>query len=117
MSTEQDKIPDHNDLERVEYECDELGVTLVCYFEYEPEQRGSREFGTGLQLEPDYPATFTLAHVYTPEGLDISAVMKLDLIDEIEQWAADKFEQNWEEERASAAFDRWMDRQNERGWP
>jgi len=43
--------------------------------------------------------------------------MKLDLIDEIEQWAADKFEQNWEEERASAAFDRWMDRQSERGWP
>jgi hypothetical protein len=113
--TEKSKIPDHPDLEEMEWECDELGVTLTCFFEYEPEERGSREFGTGLQLEPDYPATFTLVHVYTPEGLDISAVMKLGLIDEIEQWAADKFEQDWEQNRAEAAYDRWLDRQYEGG--
>lgn len=111
------KIPDHSDLEELEYECDELGVTLTCFFEYEPEERGSREFGTGLQLEPDYPATFTLMHVYTPEGLDIAAVMKAGLIDEIEQWAADRFEENWEQEKADAAYDRWLDRKDERGWP
>ena len=115
--TEQSKVPDHNDLERLEYECDELGVTLVCYFEYEPEERGSREFGTGLQLEPDYPATFTLMHVYTPEGLDISPVMKTGLIDEIEQWAADEFERRWDEDAADAAYDRYLDLKEERGWP
>ena len=115
--TEQNKVPDHDDLERVEYECDELGVTLVCYFEYEPEERGSREFGTGLQLEPDYPATFTLMHVYTPEGLDISPVMKFELITEIEEHMADEFERNWEQEKAEAAYDRYLDMKEERGWP
>ena len=119
--TEQSKVPDHDDLERLEWECDELGVTLVCYFEYEPEERGSREFGTGLQLEPDYPATFTLMHVYTPEGLDISPVMKTTLIDEIEEYAQEEFPRRWradaDEAAADAAYDRWLDRQSERGWP
>ena len=113
--TEQDKIPAHDDLERVEYECDELGVTLVCYFEYEPEQIGSTEFGTGLKMEPDYPATFTLMHVYTPEGLNIAPVISVGLVDEIEEYAQEEFPKRWEEEEASAAYDRWMDRTLEGG--
>lgn len=108
-------IPDHDDLAKLNYECEDLGVTLVCYFEYEPEEVGSREAGTGLQMEPDYPATFTLMYVYTPEGLDISPVMKLNLIDEIEHWAADEFERRAEEERAEAAHDRWLSNQYEGG--
>ncbi len=110
-----DKVPDHFDLERLRYECEDLGVTLTCYFEYEPEEVGSREAGTGLQMEPDYPETFTLMYVYTPEGLDISPVMKLDLIDEIERWGADEFERIREEDRAEAAHDRWLSKQYEGG--
>lgn len=109
--TEQDKVPDHPELERLEYECDELGVVLTCYFEYEPEERGSREPLTGLQLEPDYPATYTLLHVYTPEGLDIAPVMKIGLIDEIEVWGADKFEEQAAQSSAEAAYDHWLDSQ------
>jgi len=107
------KIPVHSDLKELEFECDELGVTLTCFFEWEPEERGAREYGTGLQLEPDYPETFTLMHVYTPEGLDISSVMKYELIDEIEKWAADRIEEerrmDAEDAAENAAYDRYMD--------
>lgn len=109
------KIPSHPDLEDLEYECEDLGITLTCFFEHEAEQRGSREAGTGLQLEPDYPATYTLMYVYTPEGLDISPVMSPKKIDEIEAWAADYFEQRREDHKAEAAYDRWLDRQYEDG--
>lgn len=84
-------IPVHSDLRRMEHESDLLGVTLTCYFEHEPESRGAREWGTGLQLEPDYPATFTLVHAYTPEGLDISPVMRLGMIEELEELAFSAF--------------------------
>lgn len=108
--------PEHNDLERLEYECDELGVSLVCFFEYEPEQVGSREFGTGLKMEPDYPATFTLMHVYLPDSaVDISPVISVGLLDEIEEYAQEKFPQDWKEDNDSllenVAYDRWLDRQ------
>lgn len=109
------EILDHPHLERMEWECDELGVFLTCFFEYEPEERGAREVGTGLQLGPDYPSTFTLMYVYTPGGLDISSVMKLELIDEIERWAADQFEERWGEDKAQAAYERWLSRESERG--
>lgn len=105
------KIPVHSDLKELEFECDELGVTLTCFFEWEPEERGAREYGTGLQLEPDYPETFTLMHVYTPEGLDISSVMKYELIDEIEKWAADRIEEDRRMDAEDAAYERWMDSQ------
>lgn len=111
-----DKIPFHDDLERLEFECDDLGVKLVCYFEYEPEQIGSTEFGTGLKMEPDYPATFTLMHVYTPEGLNIAPVISVGLVDEIEEYAQEEFPRKWEQARMlegeDAAYDRWMDRQH-----
>lgn len=118
--SEQDKVPGHPDLERLDWECDELGVTLACFFEYEPESVGSREVGTGLQLEPDYPATYTLMHVYTPEGLDISAVMDRRLLSEIEEWAEEHFEGAWEEDEreaaGEAAYEAWLDRRGGDLW-
>lgn len=115
--TEPSKIPAHDDLTELEWECDELGVTLTCFFEYEPEERGAREYGTGLQLEPDYPATHTLMHAYTPEGLDIAPVMRFELISEIEEYMAEEFQRNWDQEKADAAYDRYLDLKEERGWP
>ena len=41
------------------YMCDELGVELACWFEHEPAERGARS-RFGEQLEPDYPATWSL---------------------------------------------------------
>ena len=111
----EDKTPVHPDLYELEYECDDLGVTLTCFFEYEPAERGSREAGTGLQLEPDYPETLTLMHVYLPgSNVDIAPVMLLSLIDEIEGWAADEMEKDRQSDIADAAYDRWLDQQNDR---
>lgn len=68
---------------------DDLGVDLECWFEYEPAERGARERGTGLQLEPDYPETWTLCHVYLPgSDIDIAPVMSDKLIALIEEDAA-----------------------------
>jgi len=86
-------VPHHPELISMEYEVDELGITLTCYLAYEPPERGSREFGTGLQLEPDYPATYTLAHAYTPDGLDLAPVMRISLIETIEEAAYVAFEE------------------------
>ena len=80
-------VPHHPDLISTQYEVDELGLTLTCYFAYEAASRGAREYGTGLQLEPDYPATYTLAHAYTPDGLDLAPVMRISLIEAIEEAA------------------------------
>ena len=34
------------------YECDELGLSLKCLFEHEPEEIGSVEPMSGMKLEP-----------------------------------------------------------------
>lgn len=104
------KIPVHSDLKELEFECDELGVTLTCFFEWEPEERGAREYGTGLQLEPDYPETFTLMHVYLPgSDVDIAPIMLVGLIDEIEEWAQEQIEGEREDAAADAAYERYLD--------
>ena len=104
------KIPSHPDLKELEFECDELGVTLTCFFEWEPEVRGAREVGTGLQLEPDYPETFTLVHVYLPgSDVDIAPIMLVGLIDEIEEWAQGAVEGEREQDAADAAYERYLD--------
>ena len=100
-------MTDHSNegLVHMSYDCDELGVVLDCWFEYEPAERGSREFGTGLQLEPDYPATWTLYHVYLPgSSVDIASVLLLSLVEEIEVWA-----QEMAEQKRQDSFDDWGD--------
>lgn len=91
MTVPKSKVPYHPNYPSIEYECDLLGVTLTCFFDYEAPSRGLRE--AGLQIEPDYPATYTLVHAYTPEGIDISPVMKMDMIEELEEQAYVRWEE------------------------
>lgn len=60
------------------------GVQLLLYFEFEPACEGSREPMTGLKLEPDYPATVTILHVYV-RNVDIMPLLPFKLIDELER--------------------------------
>lgn len=75
------------------FECDELGMQLTCFFEYEPAEVGSVEAGTGLKLEPDYPEVWTLVSVFMPNSdVDLSGVLHPDVISQMEQGAAEYFE-------------------------
>lgn len=86
------KIPAHSDMVRYDYECDELnGIELACFFDYEPEERGSRD-EYGQQNEPDYPETWTLVYVYLPDGLDISGVLHESVLQDIHEQAVNYFE-------------------------
>lgn len=92
MATQKRVFVDHSSDNLVPYgiEVDELGVQLDCWFEFEPPERGEREWGTGLQLEPDYPATFALAHAYLPgSDVDIAPVMGREVIERLEEAAYD----------------------------
>ena len=80
--------PDHTKdrLVLFTFPCDELGVELACWFEHEPANLGARS-RNGEQLEPDYPATWALWHVYLPgSDVDICPTMRADLVTEIEEW-------------------------------
>jgi hypothetical protein len=80
------------------YECDELGLALKCFFEYEPAEVGSVEPMSGLKLEPDYPEVWTLISVFLPKSeVDLSGVLHPDVISSIEQSAAEYFEEMKEE--------------------
>jgi hypothetical protein len=72
----------------VYFDSDDLGVELLCWFDYEPPERGDRE--DGLQMSPDYPAMWTLCHVYLPgSNVDIAPVMSSGRLSEIEEYAAE----------------------------
>jgi hypothetical protein len=76
------------------YECDELGLALKCFFEYEPAEVGSVEPMSGLKLEPDYPEVWTLVSVFLPNSdVDLSGVLHPDVIFRIEQDAPIYFEE------------------------
>ena len=75
-------------LRHMPYDCEDLGVTLDCWFDVEPASQGAREPLTGLQLEPDYPETWSLVHVYLPgSAVDIGSVIYPQLYQAIEQSA------------------------------
>ena len=59
------------------------GVELLVYYEYDAEQRGAREPLTGLQLEPDYPASVTILYAYVRD-VDVLPLLPFTLIDELE---------------------------------
>jgi len=68
------------------YECDELGLDLKCFFEYEPEEVGSIEPMTNMKLEPDYPEVWTLVSVFLPNSeVDLSGVLHPEVISQIEE--------------------------------
>ena len=78
------------------YECDDLGVDLACWFEYEPAEVGYRT-RFGEQLEPDYPATWSLHHVYLPgSAVDIAPVMNPALVTAVEEWVAGHADEDWQ---------------------
>jgi len=55
---------------------------LECEIDYLPSEKGSREYGTGLQLEPDYNAIADVLSVCL-EGVDITEIIREDILDEI----------------------------------
>jgi hypothetical protein len=80
------------------YECDELGLALKCFFEYEPAEVGSVEPMSGMKLEPDYPEVWTLVSVFLPNSdVDLSGVLHPDVISRVERDAATYFENEREE--------------------
>ncbi len=86
------KIPEHSDLVRYDFECDELnGTELICFFEYEEEELGSTD-EYGLKNEPDYPATWTLQYVYLPDGTDIFGILHEHILQEIQEAAENYFD-------------------------
>lgn len=90
------------------YMCDELGVELACWFEHEPAERGARS-RFGEQLEPDYPATWALWHVYLPgSGVDIAPVLSSDVASEIEEWVAKQADEEFQESQDDWEIDRFI---------
>jgi hypothetical protein len=55
---------------------------LDCVMDYEPSEKGSRELGTGLQLEPDYDAMVDVLSV-SLNGVDVTEIIREDILDEI----------------------------------
>jgi len=62
------------------------GGELDCELEYEQSESGSRELGTGLQIEPDTPENAILITAKIGE-IDISELLSDDLIGFIEEKA------------------------------
>ena len=94
MTATKKAIPAHNDLMLFEYVCDELnGVVLSCLFEYEPEEIGSIEPMSGMKLEPDYPECYTLTYVHLPDGLEIFGILHESILQDIQEYAVDFFEE------------------------
>jgi hypothetical protein len=103
--------PDHSGdgLLLFNYTCDELGVGLSCWFEHEPANLGARS-RNGEQLEPDYPATWALWHVYLPNSdVDICPTMRSDLVEEIEGWVADQADKEADDREWNDGYDKFQD--------
>lgn len=66
----------------ISIKIDWKGCELDVTFDYYKPSKGAREYGTGLQLEPDEPATVELEDVML-NGVDISDLIE-DQIEEIE---------------------------------
>jgi len=60
------------------------GGELDCELDYEPSERGSRERGTGLQLEPDYPERTNL-EIAKLNGVEITELLSQRIIELIEE--------------------------------
>ena len=65
------------------------GGELECELDYEPADRGARENGTGLQLEPDHLERAYLITA-TLKGVDISELLSSEVIGLIEAKALAK---------------------------
>jgi hypothetical protein len=68
------------------YKHPDLDVPIECTLDCEPPQRGAREHGTGLQLEPDYDASAELTSARVG-GVEIITLLSEDLVYEIQSAA------------------------------
>lgn len=59
-------------------------LVLDCMIDYTPAERGSREYGTGIQLEPDYPEEADVISV-SVNNVDITDIIREDIIEEIQE--------------------------------
>lgn len=69
-----------------------IGESIVCHLDHEPAERGARERGTGLQLEPDYAESVSLAAAYL-RGVDILPLLSESQIQRIEELALQSLEE------------------------
>lgn len=76
--------PCPRDLVQIEHHLDELTEPLVCWIDYTAEERGSRERGTGLQMEPDYPESAQLVAAYIRD-VDVISLLSDRTVALIEQ--------------------------------
>jgi len=67
------------------------GGELECELEYNEAERGSRERGTGLQLEPDEPE-YCVLETAKLNGVDISEMLSPEVVDFIEMMALEQTE-------------------------
>ena len=58
------------------------GIDLICHFEYEAPEQGSRE--NGIQMEPDYPGEVIIYGIYANSEIDIQSLLSDSIIEEIE---------------------------------
>lgn len=70
----------------------ELDAALVCHLEHHPAERGYREPGTGLALEPDSAERLTLIDAYR-RGVPVRDLLGADLVREIEAIALAQLQQ------------------------
>lgn len=68
------------------YEHKDVPAPIECVLEYEPAERGDRERGTGLQLEPDYDAVAYLESACVG-GIEIVQLLSEEIVQEIEEAA------------------------------
>lgn len=68
------------------YKHPDLDVPIECTLDCEPPQRGAREHGTGLQLEPDYDASAELTSARVG-GVEIGPLLSDELVETIQQAA------------------------------
>jgi hypothetical protein len=68
---------------------------LECEIDYLPSEKGSREVGTGLQLDPDYNAVAEVVSV-SLNGVDVTDIIREDILDEISDTFLNQKEVAWD---------------------
>lgn len=62
-----------------------VGYSFLTTYEFTPPERGAREKGTGVPLEPDYPASIEILTVCPQDSkIDILELLEQRVIDAIE---------------------------------
>ena len=85
----------------VYYKTNYKPLYLEVEIEYEPPQIGSREYGTGLQLEPDYPEDVYVISAKL-KGVDVVDILIENILDEIKEYYLEELK---EKRNDTAYFD------------